>query len=211
MSKKRSNLILVRHGLTDWNEQGRLLGRIDIRLNSRGRAEAERAAEALRRIPIGAVFSSPQPRTMETAEAVAGPHGLDVETDSGLDEVWLGRWQGKLVSELRGDPDLEKYMEDPTTICDAIEPASEVQERIVATAERCRSAADDGTTVLVSHGDPLRLVLAHYLSMELALFRRLELDTGSISILRFFSSRDARLLVFNWKSGGDALESFFLD
>jgi hypothetical protein len=47
--------------------------------------------------------------------------------------------------------------------------------------------------------------------MELALFRRLELDTGSISILRFFSSRDARLLVFNWKSGGDALESFFLD
>ena len=210
MSKKRSNLILVRHGLTDWNEEGRLLGRVDIRLNSRGRTEAEHAAEALRGLPVGAVYSSPQPRTMETAEAVAGTHGLRVETDAGLDEVWLGRWQGKLVTELRGDPDLEKYIEDPTTICDAIEPASEVQDRIVALAERARSEMRDGTIVLVSHGDPLRLLLVHYLSMELPSFRRLELDTGSIIILRF-TSRAARLLVLNWKSGREALESFFGD
>ncbi len=124
ISKKRFNLILVRHGLTDWNEEGRLLGRIDIRLNSRGRAQANQAAEALRRLPVGAIYSSPQPRTMETAEIIAGLHDLVVEVDPGLDEVWLGRWQGKKIEELRGDPDLEKYLEDPTIRCDAIEPAS---------------------------------------------------------------------------------------
>lgn len=208
LSPKRSDLILVRHGLTDWNEERRLLGRCDIRLNARGRAQAEQAADALRGLPVGAVYSSPQPRTVETAEIVAGPHRLAVEVEAGLDEVWLSRWQGKTIAELRGDPDLERYIEDPTIRCDAIEPASEVRDRTLAVVERLRSKDRHQTLVLVSHGDPLRLLLAHYLSMQLALFRRLQLDNGSISILRF-SPRGPRVLVLNWRSGQGALEEFW--
>ncbi len=203
MTKKRLNLILVRHGLTDWNEEGRLLGRHPIALNDRGRTQAERAADALREHSIEAVFSSPQKRTSETAEAVARVHGLAVRVEEAIDEVWLGHWQGKLVTELRGDPDLEKYIEDPTYVCDAIEPAAKVQERMVGFAERLRSTYDQGNLVLVSHGDPLRLLLVHYLAMDLPLFRRLEVANGSISILRF-TPRGPRVVLLN---GGQPLIS----
>lgn len=196
MSKKRLNVILVRHGLTDWNEEGRLLGRGPIGLNPKGRAQAQRAAEVLAELPVGAVYSSPQKRTLETAEPIAKVQGLRVETDPGLDEVWLGRWQGKRVEELRGDPDLEKYIENPSHVCDAIEPATSVQERTVACVERLRSRAANGIFVLVSHGDPLRLLLVHYLSMDLPRFRRIEVGNGSVSILRF-TPRGPRLLVLN--------------
>ncbi len=196
---KRLNLVLVRHGLTDWNEEGRLLGRNPIPLNERGRAQAEAVARSLGRLSIDAVYSSPQRRTEETAGPIARELELTVETESGLDEVRLGRWQGKLVKELRGDPDLERYIEDPTYVCDAIEPAVEVQKRIVGFTEQIRSERGTGNVVLVSHGDPLRLLVVHYLSMVLGSFRRLEIDNGSVSILRF-TPRGPRLLILNWKN-----------
>ena len=199
MNKRQLNLVLVRHGLTDWNEEGRLLGRNPIPLNERGRAQAEVVARILGGLSIDAVYSSPQRRTQETAEAIARELELTVETESGLDEVRLGHWQGKLVKELRGDPDLEKYIEDPTYVCDAIEPAVEVQERIVGFSEQIRSERGKGNYVLVSHGDPLRLLVVHYLAMELSSFRRLEIDNGSVSILRF-TPRGPRLLLLNWKN-----------
>lgn len=200
-NKKRLNLILVRHGLTDWNEEGRLLGRNPIELNARGRAQVEKVAEVLRDVPIEAVYSSPQKRTQQTAEAIARVHDLDVIAEPGIDEVWLGRWQGKRVAELRGDPDLQKYIEDPTYVCDAIEPAVQVQQRAVVFVERLRSeTSDDGTFVLVSHGDPLRLLLVHYLSMDLPLFRRLEVDNASINILRF-TPHAPKLINLNYVPG----------
>ncbi len=198
MKKKRLNLILVRHGLTDWNVEGRLLGRNPIPLNENGQAQAERAARALSGLSVEAVYSSPQRRTQQTAEAIARELEHPVETESGLDEVWLGHWQGKLVSELRGDPDLENTIEDPTYVCDAIEPAAEVQGRIVGFVERLRSENEKKNYVLVSHGDPLRLLVVHYLAMELASFRRLEIDNGSVSVLRF-TPRGPRLVLLNWK------------
>lgn len=197
--KKRLNLILVRHGLTDWNEQGRLLGRNPIGLNERGQAQAERAARALGSLSIEAVYSSPQRRTQQTAEVIARELDLVVETEAGLDEVWLGHWQGKLVSELRGDPDLESTIDDPTYVCDVIEPAVEVQKRVVGFVERLRSETEVGNFVLVSHGDPLRLLVVHYLSTELVTFRRLEIENGSVSVLRF-TPRGPRLLLLNWKA-----------
>jgi probable phosphoglycerate mutase len=181
-----------------------LLGRQPIPLNERGRAQAERVAEALREHTIQSVFSSPQKRTFETAEAIARVHGLPVRTEDAIDEVWLGRWQGKLASELRGDPDLEKYIEDPTYVCDAIESALKVQERVVGFAEHLRATYEQGNFVLVSHGDPLRLLLVNYLAMDLPLFRRLEVGNGSISILRF-TPRGPRVTLLN---GGQPLNSW---
>ena len=143
------NLLLVRHGLTDWNEEGRLLGRIDIGLNARGREQVATLAGILGKLPIRRVVSSPQQRAQKSAAPIADALGLAVETDPGIDEVWLGRWQGKLLGEVRGDPDLERYLEDPTYECDAIEPIVEVQERMVAVTERLRAENEGQSVVLV--------------------------------------------------------------
>ena len=196
------DLFLIRHGLTDWNETGRLLGRVDIGLNARGRAEAEAMAQALSDFPLRAVAVSPQRRTQETAQSIAQPHGLPIRTEPGLDEVWVQEsWLGKTWTELQGDPDLEEYLRDPYHRCAAIEPATAVQERVIAAAERLR-AEGDGPMLLISHGDPIKLLLAHYLSMELSAFRRIAVSTASLSVLRFSPRAGSRLLVMNWKPPG---------
>ena len=192
----------MRHGLTDWNEEGRLLGRIDVELNARGREQVATLAEILGQLPIARVVSSPQQRALETATPIADGLGLAVETDTGIDEVWLGRWQGKLIAEVRGDPDLERYLKDPTYECDAIEPIVSVQERMVAVTERLRVENEGETVVLVSHGDPLRVSLTHYLSMPIADYRRLSAENASVSVL-CFTNQGPRLVEQNWLPGDD--------
>ena len=196
------DLFLVRHGVTDWNEVGRVLGRIDIELNARGRAEAEALAEVLREVPLRAIISSPQRRAQQTAEAIARRHGLAVQSAPGLAEVWVTEWQGKTWNELQGDPHLQRYIEDAAYTCDVIESADVVQERTVAVAERLRAEVGRGSGLLVSHGDPIRLLLAHYLSMDFAAYRRLVIDNGSVSVLRFGLYPGTRLLALNWKPPG---------
>jgi broad specificity phosphatase PhoE len=191
------HLFLVRHGLTDWNEEGRLLGRIDVGLIARGQAQASELARSFRDVPVARVVSSPQRRAQETAQPIAEALGLGLETEPGLDEVWLGRWQGKKLEELHGDLDLERYRLDPTYECDAIEPASKVQQRMVDVVERLRDENKRQSVVIVSHGDPLRLVLAYYLSLPLADFRRLTSDNASVSVLRW-GRGEPRLIGLNW-------------
>ena len=204
-------LILVRHGLTDWNENGRLMGRSDVELNARGQTQAERVAEALApRAPrtIDAIYSSPQLRARQTAAPLAAAINIDIDIDIEIagdivvepdfDEVWLSdAWKGKTVSELRGDEDLERIIENPTHRCDAIEPIAEVQARTVRGCERLRERHAEGTVVIVSHGDPLRVIVAHYLGLDLAVFRGLACDNGSVSEI-VFNRRGPRLEILNW-------------
>jgi broad specificity phosphatase PhoE len=200
------DLILVRHGLTDWNEQGRLMGRSDIELNARGRAQVEAVADALHRVPVRSIFSSPQRRAQQTAAAIARPHQLPVHTEAALAEVWLGRWQGLTWNDIREDPDVARCLADPTYVSDALEPGTAVHERVVGFVEGLRSDADE-TVVLVSHGDPLRILLAHYLTMPLASYRRLEVAPGSVSVVRFGTGGGVRVVLFNWRPqrAGDQL------
>ena len=192
---------LVRHGLTDWNEQGRLLGRSEVGLNARGRRQAELLAQALRAFPVEAVLASPQRRAQETAAVIAEAHGLAVETSEALAEVWLGRWVGKTFAEIAADPEIDRYLRDPTYGGGVIEPVADVQRRMVGVVERLRAGRAGGTVVLVSHGDPLRALIAHYLGLDLSAFRRFALAPGSVSVLRFGAQR-ARLLLLNWRPGG---------
>lgn len=191
------------------------MGRSPVPLNERGRRQAEAVASSLAGVAFSAVVASPQRRTQETAEVIARSRGLTVETEPGLDEVWLGRWQGKKPAEIQNDPDFERYVSDVTYCCDAIEPAEAVERRVVEVVERLRlkaAAASPGpeALVLVSHADPLRLLLAHYLSMELASYRRLRVDPASVSLLRF-APRGVALMALNWKAGASSLSHFFAD
>ncbi|HXV59819.1 MAG TPA: histidine phosphatase family protein [Vicinamibacteria bacterium] len=193
---KAFELYLVRHGVTDWNEDGRLMGRSDIGLNARGRAQADRAAEALVSRSIEAVYSSPQPRARQTAEPIARAHRLEVQVEPAFDEVWLdAAWMGKTLAELRDDEDLVRLVENPAYECDAIEALSAVRERTVGEVERLGERGF-GSVVVVSHGDPLRVIVAAYLGLELSAIRRFSIDNGSISLIRF-GRRGPRLVFLN--------------
>lgn len=200
------DLILVRHGVTDWNEQGRLMGRSDVELNARGVAQAQAVADALRAVAVRSIFASPQRRAQQTAEIIGRTQQLTVQTEAALAEVWLGRWQGLTWNDLREDPDVARYLADPTFVSDALESGVAVHERVVGFVEALRSGTDEAL-VLVSHGDPLRILLAHYLSMPLVSYRRLEVAPGSVSLVRRGPDTSIRVVLLNWRPqrGADQL------
>ena len=89
-----TEIILARHGETEWNVAEIFRGRIDIELNETGTKQAALLAEYLSRRKIEAICSSPLKRALNTAEIIAGYHKLDVEIAPGLIDFDYGEWQG---------------------------------------------------------------------------------------------------------------------
>src|SRR4051794_13712312 len=95
-----TTFLLIRHAHCDpigHAIAGRAAG---VHLNRRGRAEADALGTRLSELAITAVYSSPLERALETAAAVAKPHGLRVETAAGLIEVDFGEWTGRTLADL---------------------------------------------------------------------------------------------------------------
>src|SRR5574338_121077 len=95
-------LLLIRHGQTDWNVEGRWQGHLDEPLNAAGVKQAQALGDYLRERPISAVYSSDLGRARVTAERIAEPHGLSVNTDARWREQNLGVFQGLTTSEING-------------------------------------------------------------------------------------------------------------
>ncbi len=195
-----TQLILVRHGVTDWNEQGRLLGRSEVPLNQRGRAQAKAAGEALDALKPARLLSSPQRRTMQTAEEIGAICGLEVEADERLAEIWLRGWQGKTFADLHDDPDVHAYLKDPFHTCDEIEPFVSVQERIRSLMTQFRQEQEASPVVVVSHGDPLRVVVAEAIGLAPGNFRGFSLDNGSVTLVRI-GRKQCHVDLLNWRPG----------
>ena len=100
-------IILARHGETDWNAEEVFRGRADIELNGRGRRQAEMLAGSLSEAKLEAVYSSPLQRARDTAEAVARRHQLKVAVSPGLIDCDFGQWQGLQLKEVKVD--IQRY------------------------------------------------------------------------------------------------------
>ena len=95
-------IILLRHGQTDYNAEGRFQGQEDIPLNALGRSQAEAAAQALSASGIDRIVSSDLRRAHETAEALSAATGAGLEFDARLREISVGEWQGRTRDEIAG-------------------------------------------------------------------------------------------------------------
>jgi probable phosphoglycerate mutase len=95
-----TELLLIRHGETDWNAERRLQGFLDIGLNDRGRQQAAALAQALRDEVLDVVIASDLQRAVHTAQALAVPRGLAVLTDAGLRERCYGAFEGLRYDEI---------------------------------------------------------------------------------------------------------------
>src|SRR5512140_239015 len=96
-----TKIILVRHGQTPWNKDKIFRGSRDIPLNDQGREEARLAGEWLKGETIHAAYCSPLSRARDTAEAIAGPHGLKVDDLPGLTDLFYGDWEGLPLTEVK--------------------------------------------------------------------------------------------------------------
>ena len=192
-----TRLYLVRHSVTAHTGK-RLSGWTEgIPLTDAGRQDAERVAERLAQVPFDAIYSSPIDRTLQTARAIARPHGLTVRTRRDLGEVDYGRWTGRPLRTLMRTKLWQQVQHHPSAVrFPDGETLRETQGRAVTEVERIRLEHEDGTVCCISHGDVIKLVIAHFVGIHIDLFQRLVITPGSISILAW-GSRGPRLVMLN--------------
>lgn len=183
---KTTNLLLVRHAMTDWADK-RLSGWLPgVHLNEAGRSQAAALPARLAGISLSALYASPLERALETAQPLSEASGLVVQVRQGLIEGGCGEWAGRYLEELK-DEDLWSVMEVyPGGVrFPGGESFQGVQARMVAELDAIRAAHPGQTVAVVSHADPIRLALAYYMGMPLDLFHRLCVGPASVSALAF--------------------------
>jgi probable phosphoglycerate mutase len=112
-------IVLIRPGATEYDQQGRVQGTLDIPLCEDGRQEVEVLVRELRDQPIAAIYASPCQSADQTAEALAQAIDLKVKTVDNLQNLDQGLWQGMLVSDVKSkQPKVyRQWQEQPETVC----------------------------------------------------------------------------------------------
>ena len=202
------NLLLIRHALNDWVGEKLAGWTPDVHLNDEGRSQAAALAERLADVPLAAIYSSPLERTVETAQPLAEAHGLELQLRAGLGETRYGEWTGRSLKELQKEelwPVVQVYPAGARF--PGGESLREVQARLVAELDTIRDAHPDETVAVVSHSDPIKLAVAHYVGLPLDLFQRLSISPASVTAFAF-TRFGPRLVVMNHT---DSLPSFKIE
>lgn len=179
------------------------MGRTDVPLNNKGEEQARDLAEAMKNFPLDGVYSSPQLRARQTAEALAAAHGLQVRVEPSLAEVEFGRWTGIGWEDLLKDPEYEVWLNEPRPAeKHFFEPAAEVQGRTGRFLERLTAENPEGAFALVSHSDPIRAMVNYALSSPIELFRRVRIANGSLTVI-FREKEKWKLTLLNFRRDPD--------
>jgi probable phosphoglycerate mutase len=193
-------LLLIRHGENDFIKTGKMAGRLPgIHLNEKGQKQAQALGEALKAVPIKAIYSSPLERAMETADPIAKAHNLNIVPVPGLLESNVGKWQGRPWKVIRRIKVWRVVLHAPSRFrFPEGESFPEMQTRIVtALDEICtRHKKPQDILAAVFHADPIKLAVAHYIGLPLDHFQRLACDTGSVTVLHI-GEMGSSLIKFN--------------
>ena len=193
-------LILLRHGETEWSRDHRHTGRTDIPLTPKGIAGAQALAPMVRERMAGdrlvAVFASPAQRAQQTARLA----GLTVtQTDPDLWEWDYGGYEGITTAEIRRTRPGWDLWRDGVIPGDAEHPGETIEQvgqRVDRVLKRAEPLLADGDVALVAHGHVLRVLTACYLGLSPAGGKLFRLDTGTISTLGT-EHDDAVILTWN--------------
>ncbi len=181
-----TDVLLVRHGENEYTRKGKLAGWTPgVQLNEKGRAQAQAIATQLAKAPLKAIYSSPLERALETAAPLAKAKGLRVQKLEGVGEVRYGDWTGKSLKVLSRSKLWGTVQRFPAAMTFPNgETFRAVQARAVNAVEAAARQYPKGLIAIFSHGDVIKLLMAHYLGAPIDLFQRIVINTGSISHVR---------------------------
>jgi alpha-ribazole phosphatase len=206
-----SRLILVRHGVTAWNQAGRYQGHQDIPLGDLGRRQAQRVAARLAEDQIDICLASDLARAQETAAVIMAGRPGALRTTAALRELAFGDWEGlgSLQIAPRFPAEWGAWIRDPVTMSppggESLEqlldrllvPLADVIQLPTRQGEphdwfayradgRHADAADRQTALVLSHGGPIRILLAHLLGLPLRAYWQFAIRPASVSILELY-------------------------
>ena len=193
MSDRPPEVVLVRHGETEWSRAGRHTGRTDVPLTAQGRRDAKALGAVLRQRRFALVLTSPLQRSADTCR-LAGLGDVAVVRDE-LREWDYGEYEGlKTVDIRRERPRWSVWADD----IPGGESLTDVAERADRVVPELRSS--EGDAAVFAHGHLLRVLAARWLGLEPAAGRLLALDVATISVLGY-ERETAVLRSWNWRPG----------
>lgn len=180
-----STLLLIRHAVTDMTGK-RLYGRSEgISISESGKEQAALLAERMAEIRVDALYSSPLDRCLQTARPIEDACGVKLRKLGGVIEIDYGTWTGRPFTSLRrlklwrefhgGTPSAPRFPGGETL--------AEAQRRAVEAIEGVVERHPKETVAVVTHGDVVALVLAHYAGIHIDLFQRLEVSPASVTAI----------------------------
>ncbi|MEX2114201.1 MAG: histidine phosphatase family protein [Pirellulales bacterium] len=144
--------VLVRPGSTDYDQQGRIQGTLDIPLDSQGAEQVQRVVEELRALGITAIYRAPCQSAEQTAQAIGEAVDVKIKELDALRNIDLGLWQGMLVEDVkRKQPKVfRQWREQPETVCPPEgERFTSAQARVEAALTKLLKKHKEGTIALV--------------------------------------------------------------
>jgi len=171
-------IVLIRHGETDWNIEGRYQGQADPPLNSRGILQAQQLAIELNKSNLQILYTSPLRRAKQTAQILSDQLGIPQVDEPRLMEIHQGDWQTRLRSEIETMyPEVFKNWENnpwQVTPPDG-EHLSEVQRRVYTAIDDILREHTHQKIGLVTHRIPIALIKVRYQSLDPDIVRSIHL------------------------------------
>ena len=190
-----SRIILVRHGETDWNKEGRFQGQIDIPLNETGKNQAQKASNFLKSIDFNKAYSSSMSRPLETAKIILGKKSnLSILKIDELSEISHGLWEGKLEKEIKTTwPEmLNKWHQEPENVImpegESIEDVS--KRSINAWQNICKNQNKNDITLVVAHDAVNKTLICNLLGLSYSQIWTIKQGNGGITVIDIFDNPD---------------------
>lgn len=180
-----TRLLIVRHGETAWNAEGRVQGHEDIHLNDRGRAQVRAAAEALAPLKVAAVYASDLQRAAETGRILAAPHSLPVTVTPLLRERNWGTWEGRTMAQIE-ETDAAmagRWRNHEWVNPEMAEEYEALQERVVGEVRRIAEAHGDETVLIATHGGAVKVFAAWVLGAPLASHSAMRISNAGVTTI----------------------------
>ena len=181
-----SRLLLVRHGITEFNSTRRFAGYSNVEMSADGYQQVEKLRDRLANEKIDAVYSSDLKRALVTAEILSSRHKMDIVACPELREINYGAVEGLTFDEIG-----QRYPEVAELITNfnlRLEfPDGEglhgFIERVVGFLDRLKSHEQSETILIVSHSGPLRTLVCHLLGIAQDHWWQIRIDNASLSIV----------------------------
>jgi len=178
MTTGAHEVVLVRHGETEWSRAGKHTGRTDIPLTERGQQQAQAVGDALRGRRFALVLTSPLARAVQTCRRADFGDAAAERED--LREWDYGAYEGRTTAEIRDDRPGWSLWRDGAPDGETAAQVGERADRVIAEA---RSV--DGDVLLFAHGHLLRVLTARWLGLEPSAGQLFALDPATISVLGY--------------------------
>ena len=182
-----TQVILIRHGRTEWNRVERFRGRANIELDRVGMKQAEATAGRISDWPVSAIHSSPLRRTLATAQVLARRLGLEVRPLPGIIDIDYGKWQGLSPEQAAAKSGVlyTEWLESPNMVkFPGGESLGEVRQRAASAVDKVIAQHPEETIALVTHKVICQILILKFLELDNSHFWQIGQDVSAINVFR---------------------------